>query len=246
MLSLSSFDFGTGSAVNLGHAQVHLLVSAIEMRGIAVPAPAARPNAGRRQRSGSTRNSRTFYAMPAAIAPHARSASRGSPAPIGPISPRPGQERGEQDAEHRSVASVRARCAGARPSPGPWRAPTGPARRRTADAADELQIAASAAGTQVPIAASTRRAGERVPQRRLVGPSGPAGDRGAPEVDDHRGRAAHQVAEVVGEVRVEPPDHRFLAKVRVQAERHLPHHEIADGLVPVLGGESVGADDIAK
>ena len=45
---------------------------------------------------------------------------------------------------------------------------------------------------------------------------------------DHRGRAADDVAEIVGEVRVEPRQDRLVGEVRVLAERHLAHHEVAE------------------
>ena len=44
---------------------------------------------------------------------------------------------------------------------------------------------------------------------------------------DHRGRAAHDIPEVVGEIRIEPGQHAFVGEVGVLPERHLAHDEIA-------------------
>ncbi len=55
---------------------------------------------------------------------------------------------------------------------------------------------------------------------------------------DHRQRALRQVAEVVGEVRVDAVDDRLVAVVAVLAERHLAQEEIAELIDAVGVGQS--------
>ncbi len=62
---------------------------------------------------------------------------------------------------------------------------------------------------------------------------------------DQRGRAARQVAEVVGQIRVETIHEGLLAEARVEAEVHLAQEEVAEGVVAVLIGELEGLHHVA-
>ena len=86
------------------------------------------------------------------------------------------------------------------------------------------------------------------PSRTAVssGAAGPgSGHRTAAEVHDHRRGAAREIAQVIGEVGVEPPHEGLLAEARVEAEIHLPEQEVPEGVVAVLVGERERLDDIA-
>ena len=59
------------------------------------------------------------------------------------------------------------------------------------------------------------------------------------------GGAGHEVAEVVGQVGVEPPDQRLLREVGVEAEHGLAHDEVPEGVVAIGVGQGQGLDDVA-
>ena len=68
-------------------------------------------------------------------------------------------------------------------------------------------------------------------------------------VGDQRRRPRDQIAEVVGEIGVQPGDERVLREVGVEPERHLAQDEIAKRVVAdgaVLGGEGQRLDDVAE
>ena len=55
----------------------------------------------------------------------------------------------------------------------------------------------------------------------------------------------HQVAQVVGEVRVVPVDERLVGVARVLAEGHLPHEKVAHRVHSKIVQQGVGLDDVA-
>ncbi len=78
------------------------------------------------------------------------------------------------------------------------------------------------------------------PQRLLRG-----GDAAVAIGFDHLDPAAEQVAQVVGEVGVDPADERLLREAGVLPEHHLGHEEIAERVDPVFGGHFHGVDRVA-
>ena len=112
------------------------------------------------------------------------------------------------------------------------------------------QIAASARWkANSSIAASTARpclADGRAASLAVARGPPAGGPRRRAGVHDQRGRARDQVAEVVGQIGVEPLDERLLGEVGVEAERHLAQDEVAEGVVAVLVGERERLDDVAE
>src|SRR5262249_45417716 len=60
------------------------------------------------------------------------------------------------------------------------------------------------------------------------------GNNSSREVDDQGRRARDEIAEVVGQVRVEPTDQRLLREIGVEPEDHLAQDEVAERVVAVL------------
>ena len=63
---------------------------------------------------------------------------------------------------------------------------------------------------------------------------------------DHRNHAAEQVAEVVGEIGIEPPDERLLAEARVLPQRHFGHQEIPERVHAVAVNHVHRIDHVAQ
>src|SRR3546814_4646963 len=58
--------------------------------------------------------------------------------------------------------------------------------------------------------------------------------------------ALRKIAEIVGQIAVDPGDDRLVAEIAVAAERHLAHEEVTDRIEPVAVDEIVGRDDVAQ
>ena len=63
---------------------------------------------------------------------------------------------------------------------------------------------------------------------------------------NHRDRSTDEVAEIVGEIRVEPREHRLVREARVLTERHLAHHEVAEAVQPEDLGVILVARNVAE
>ena len=158
---------------------------------------------------------------------------------------------GTARAGRRSRAAPRAGRAdsgrGGRPPPGPSRAPRASRRRRTCSPAPRGPR--SPPGRRAARCARPRpRRRPRPPRRRPRAASRPSRPRGtAPRavLPGHREHPREQVAEVVGEVRVDAPDEGPVREVAVRAEGHLAHQEVAQRVHAVAVGERAGVDDVA-
>ena len=132
-------------------------------------------------------------------------------------------------------------------------APTAPARRHSGwRRATTSQIALERAmeGLLVDDSARTSpsRPCARVEQRLVVGRrSAPgAGTLAAAVLVDHRQHALRQIAEIVGEVAVEPADHGAVREIAVVAERHLAQQEVAHRVEPVGVDQLERLDHVAE
>ena len=176
--------------------------------------------------------------------PEARSRSRRS------------SRAGRARAGSRGCAAPRSRCRGscepARPAPGPWRpsrarAPRGSGwPRRPGKRPTPGPGAARSRGMwrwRLPLTASS--AALRHALLGLFG--GPRlGHAALGEALRHVEGAAHQVAEVVGQVGVDPRDQGLLAEARVEAEDHVAQQEVAEGLEAVALAHDERRDHVAE
>ena len=94
---------------------------------------------------------------------------------------------------------------------------------------------------------SSRPARPRPAARRRPRQSAPGSGTAARAIAvDHRQHALRQIAEIVGEVAVEPADHGAMRKIAVAAERQLAQQEIAHRIEPVFVDQLLRRDEVAE
>ncbi|MPM90050.1 hypothetical protein SDC9_137166 [bioreactor metagenome] len=79
----------------------------------------------------------------------------------------------------------------------------------------------------------------------LVRSGGGGGQHAAEIFVDHCDRAAQQVAEVVGEVGIDPRNQRFVGERAIRAERYLTQEKVANRVHAIARAELDGIDHIA-
>ncbi|OQA53685.1 MAG: hypothetical protein BWY44_00104 [Candidatus Omnitrophica bacterium ADurb.Bin292] len=62
----------------------------------------------------------------------------------------------------------------------------------------------------------------------------------------HRCYTAHEVAQIVGQIRIDALNQTFLAEARIESEYHVSHQEIAEGIEAVLVLQVERTHDIAQ
>ena len=65
-------------------------------------------------------------------------------------------------------------------------------------------------------------------------------------LEGHREAAAHQIAQVVGQVGIDPLDETLFAEARIEPEHHVPKQEIAEGIEAVFVLQVQGLDDVSQ
>ena len=97
----------------------------------------------------------------------------------------------------------------------------------------------------LPIEARRSPAAARASGARASSAASAAGTMPAAVPMNHRRRAAHQVAEIVGEVGVVPRQERFVGEAGVLAEDHLAQHEVAERVEAEPVDVVLRPDDVA-